>query len=381
MSAFDLSLVERDPDLAGLRLFLEPQLLADWLAEQGAQEGPAELTYLRYKPGTSVTAALTIAGEPAFAYAVAPGALPKIEKLLRRAPSGSVLAYDSRQRVLVARPRADRDLPGLRSMATEVETLAYKPQRRWVGLVGDDSAGPASSVVRCYRPSDAAAARERWPTAGGPVVVPEVRRFDRRCGTLRIERLPGRRLTSLSGPAQRDAWLRTGRMLGLWHRDAGPAPSRADLPDLGAVAAQIAWLLPDQRERVAQLVERLADGDATTDTGWCHGDFSADQVLIDDDGEPALLDWDRSGFAPRAADLASADLVGSGAEVDAAARQWEALLTGYTEIRPAPPALDQARARSYFLRAAEPFRHAEDEWPQCVRSRLDRVEELAWSTG
>lgn len=379
MSAFDLSLVERDPDLTGLRLLLEQQSLADWLAEHGVHEGPTELTYLRYKPGTSVTAALTIAGEPAFAYAVSPGALPKVEKLLRRAPSGSVLAYDWRRRVLVARPRADRDLPGLRSMATEVETLAYKPQRRWVGLVGD-AEGPASSVVRCYRPSDAAAARERWPMAGGPVVVPEVRRFDRRSGTLRIERLPGRRLTSLTGAAQRDAWLQTGRMLGLWHRDARTAPVRAEVPDLGAVAAQIAWLLPDQAERVAHLVERLADGDTSPDAGWCHGDFSADQVLIDDDGDPALLDWDRSGFAPRAADLASADLLGSGADADAAARHWEALLAGYTQIRPTPPALDQARAKSYFLRAPEPFRHAQHEWPQRVRSRLDRVEELAWST-
>lgn len=370
------SLLERDAELGGLGVLLDPQALRAWLGEHAVDSAQARTTYVRYKPGTSLTAGLEVAGGPAFGYAVAPHAAPKLDKLVSRAPVGSVLAHDPQRRLAVVRPVADRDLPGLRADSIgALRILAYKPQRRLVGVVRTPRG--ATSVLRCYRPPDMAAAVDRWPAPGGPIRVPAVRAVHPGLGTMLLDRLPGAPLPTLRGRAADDAWLRTGRMLGRWHVQAGPAARSMPSIDLNRVAAEVAWLLPDEADRAADLAARLSTRhEAEPDPVWCHGDFSGDQVLIDEEGEPALLDWDRSGSAPPASDLATADAAHADLAEQESTRRWQALLAGYTEVRAEPPRLKAARARAHLRRVAEPFRHADPQWPERVRRRLDLVEEM-----
>jgi hypothetical protein len=404
MSADDttaLSVFSRlDPDLPGAALLAGLPDLAPH--------------YLRYKPGTSLVAMLDTALGPAMAYATSPQAAPKLAKLAAHAPAGSILLHDSRARLLVALPVADRDLPGLRRrIGPGPRTFAYKPQRRWVGLPAD--AGPDSPVWRCYRRGDVERIRHRWPSdagvgdsptrhaatgAGttGTFRVPEIVRASPRHDVLRIARVDGTGLDELlaadadvdpaaspnpapsSDPtAPLDLVRRAGRALALWHRRPLPSLPADPGSDPDAAATLLARLLPDRAPRIQELATRLREAEArlqgssagrSPDLVWCHGDFSTDQVLVGTDGALWLMDWDRSGAGPRATDLASAEAAG----LPPAART--ALLEGYTSAADLPADLDLARARALFSRAADPFRRADPDWPTLVTTRLDAVQEL-----
>jgi hypothetical protein len=408
MSADDttaLSVFSRlDPDLPGAALLAGLPDLAPH--------------YLRYKPGTSLVAMLDTALGPAMAYATSPQAAPKLAKLAAHAPAGSILLHDSRARLLVALPVADRDLPGLRRrIGPGARTFAYKPQRRWVGLPAD--AGPDSPVWRCYRRGDLERIRHRWPSdaragdsptrhaatgarksvasaAGAGTTafrVPEIVRASPRHDVLRIARVDGTGLDELLaagdgadvGPAALnptaalDLVRRTGRALALWHRRPLPSLPADPGSDPDAAATLLARLLPDRAPQIQGLATRLREAEArlqgssagrSPDLVWCHGDFSTDQVLVGTDGALWLMDWDRSGAGPRATDLASAEAAG----LPPAART--ALLEGYTSAADLPADLDLARARALFSRAADPFRRADPDWPALVTTRLDAVQEL-----
>jgi hypothetical protein len=372
------ALADRDPDVPGLRLLMDGEQLGAWLADHGPFDKFREPfglvpNYLRYKPGTSLIAGFATTAGPVFGYAVSRDAEPKLGKLVRTAPPGSVLAHDRRLRLVLARPAADRDLPGLRTeLAAAAEPLAYKPQRRLVGGLPD-------RILRCYRPADAEGIISRWPSPGAvsSIRTPQVVEADRAAGWVLIDRLPGQRLDGLTGTDLRDGLTAAGAAIGRWHRQAPTVSRPADLPDLTATAEQLARLLPEQAARIAELAAAVGEPSGEVDHGSCHGDFSADQVLIE--GETAgisLLDWDRSGHGPLAADLANADAAGLEQITELGDDGWQALLTGYAAERELPAGLDRWRARARFARSIDPFRMAGREWPRAVRAHLDRVEEL-----
>ncbi|SDS03477.1 phosphotransferase [Microlunatus soli] len=352
-------IIDRDPALPGMAV-----LLAD-----------PRVDYLRYKPGTSLTVALRTADGPAFGYAVSEAAAVKLAKIVRKAPAGAVLRHDPERRVVIADPVADRDLPGVAEhRVRQAELLAYKPQRRWIAALDADR------IVRSYRSSDLPAAVGRWPRsdAGVPVRIPAVVGRDRRRGLMIIERLRGTRLDRLSGSAALDGWLAAGTALAGWHRSAVGRAVRADFPDPYPTAELLAVLVPGSADRFRRLAGQLAAATHTAETGWCHGDFSADQVLIDRrDHRPAILDWDRSGRRPLGYDLATADAAGTSESAPGLPEPaWQALLTGYTGIRDLPTRLHALRALAWFVRAAEPFRRADPHWPAAILARVDRSEEL-----
>jgi aminoglycoside phosphotransferase len=365
-------------------------------------------TYLRYKPGTSLVAMVETSSGPAMACVTSPQAAPKSDKLAAHAPAGSVLLHDPRARLLLALPVADRDLPGLRRrVGPGARTFAYKPQRRWVGL--PSGAADEDPVWRCYRRGDVERTRPRWPDVPGPggtarqpgaaqgpgaarggdgamFRIPAVVRTSSRHDILRTARVDGTGLDTLltQRPDDLEVVRRTGRALALWHRLPLPAHTAVPGSDPGAAAMLLSHLLPDHRPRIQELAARLratetarqarADRRAQADPGpdlvWSHGDFSTDQVLVDPEGALWLMDWDRSGAAPRGTDLASAEAAG----LSPAART--ALLEGYGSAADLPADLDLARARALFSRAADPFRRADPDWPARLATRLDTVQEL-----
>lgn len=364
-------LIDRDPALPGMAV-----LLSD-----------PRVDYLRYKPGTSLTVGLRTDQGPAFGYAVSESAAAKLDKIIGHAPPGAIRHHDRHSRLVLADPVADRDLPGIgRRGVREAEPLAYKPQRRWVAALD------AEQIARCYRRDELSLTAARWPGVVDPAAIriPAVVDLDRRAGLMAIERLRGGRLDRLADEAAQEGWFAAGRALGHWHRSTVRPDVRAELPDVLATAEQLAVLLPEFAGRFRAVAARLSAATVGAESGWCHGDFSADQLLIDRfDHRPAVLDWDRSGHGPVAFDLGTADAAGGvlstvtdGGAVEQQpglglpVRKWETLLAGYTEVRELPAGLDRVRALAWFVRAVEPFRRADPGWPTAVLARVDRAEEL-----
>jgi hypothetical protein len=394
------ALIARESALPALQILLDP----DALAACGMR-----LRYLRLKPGTSVVAGLETSVGPAFALATSPRAAVKLEKAAARAPEGSVLHHDRLLRLLIARPVADRRLPGLRALARRAPhppavrdapqggaagdrmpapaalTLAYKPLRRWVGRRREAEGTATGPVLRLYRRGGLGDVAARWPRPGTdvrpPLRTPRILAEHSRRALLETEVLPGTRLDLLVDAESRCEALRAaGRGLARWHRMPAPARAAVPLPDPRALAAQITALLPDEGERAEEIAERLmaerpgggaggSSGTGLEGAVWCHGDFSADQLLVGPDGL-ALLDWDRSGWGHPSRDLATADAAGLSAP------GWDALLTGYDEIAPVPEDLSTARAHARLARAAEPLRTGDPSWPRALRAALCGTEAL-----
>lgn len=395
------ALIAREHALPALRILLDPSALA--------ARGMI-VRYLRLKPGTSVVAGLETPVGPAFALATSPRSAVKLEKAVARAPADSVLHHDRTLRLLIARPGADRHLPGLRALAQKASdapaspdhpwdatpgrpapepaalTLAYKPQRRWVGRRRGEHGAATGPVLRVYRGGRLADFAARWPRphaeGGLPLRVPRILAEHPRRAMMETEVLPGTRLDLLADAGARCEALReAGIAIARLHRRPVPSRVAAPLPDPRELAAQITSLLPEEGQRAEEIAAQLTswlpardahDGPTATEPEtavWCHGDFSADQLLVGPDGL-ALLDWDRSGASHPSRDLATADAAGLSAP------GWEALLTGYDEVASVPKDLGMARAHAHFARAAEPLRTGDPSWPCALRAALAETEAL-----
>ena len=114
-----------------------------------------------------------------------------------------------------------------------------------------------------------------------------------------------------------------------------------------------------------------------------HGDFYADQILINSDNV-AIIDLDRAMRGDPAADLGNflahlerQALYGK-LSVSQISRMYEALQSGYQTISPEPIA---ARIKLYnaiglFRLTPEPFRNRELNWSEKIGIFLDRIEQI-----
>jgi aminoglycoside phosphotransferase len=340
------------------------------------------LTQLRYKPGTSCVAAIARPDGPAFGYAVSADARPKLDKLIRKAPPGTIIDHDRERNLIIARAGADRDLPALADPDAATasvlpgpppafRTLAYKPQRRWVALAS--RAGTVPVLLRAYRRSTVADAHARLAWFDRLTGTRRALGRDDRYAVIATRFEPGSSLAELieSGAATDAMLTGCGVALARLHDQPlvpGPAVRQADP---AATVALLGVLLPGQAPRAEALLDRLrAAVPPRVPPVPCHGDFSADQVIIPAAGSPpTLIDFDRSGLGDPAADLAGLSAAGLGpAAVDR-------VLAGYRTVRPVPAGLAWHRARALLLRAADPFRTAAPDWPERIPLLLDRIEE------
>ena len=398
-----------DPHVKGAAVLTDTDALAELLAT--TDETLLRRPYLRWKPGTSCVAALELASGPAYAAAFSAAAGGKLAKTVEQAPAGSVLLADHELGVLVARPAADRDLPALQDLngalariqahprstighspaepsdagpsdagpSDAVQTLAYKPFRRWVGTFSTgrtaDPPGDGRYVARAYRPEDLERARTNLSRARRRLgrLTPEPVGYSRRWGLMVQAWVPGEPLDQVlaAGRTPADTLPTVGRTLADLHqhrssrsvaRVAGASPDAivellgALDPDLGDCAAHLAARLESGRPEEGELV-------------FVHGDFSLDQVVLGPDG-PVFLDWDRAGTGVAAIDLASMRAAGLDAE------SWQLVLNGYGEVRPLPRDLDWYVAAAVLERAAEPFRAGHREWLSETDRRLADVQQL-----
>jgi len=323
-------------------------------------------SYLRYKPGTSVFAAVRVEGKPAQAVAYPVGAHDKLGRLVREAgAAGELIRADTDLGIAIVAASADRDLPGIREALRRhpnAEPLAYKPARRWVARCDE-----CGVIIKAHAPGRATAALEGHRALAPYLPTAELVRVGVD-GVIETRVVPG----SLAG-SDSDARA-AGRILAQLH--AAPAPAaehHADAPVAGALAA----VLPALSARERRVVEGIRDAlSAPTRLVPIHGDFSADQVLTGPAGT-FVVDLDRAGAGDPHVDLGSwaADEIARGVP---RGRAGAALREGYAAAGGAvlESALLAHTAAGVLRRAVEPFRRQEEDWPAECERMLGEAEAL-----
>ena len=298
-----------------------------------------------------------------------------------------------------ARTRLLRDLlpgrPDLR--AGPVGTLAYKPQRRYVGrLLGPD--GPLVLKVCAAKDYAATVATARALGSRGLLGIPRVLGCSDQHRVLAFEWLAGERLSDLvvqrgrtGGEPPRDAAALAGAALAALHAqpaDGLPRLARAEeARQLCARAAELAHTYPPLAERAAVLAHRLAARlrDAPTAEHAIHGDFYAKQVLLDG-RRVGIIDLDQAARGDPAFDLGRFIAhVGRAALRDRLPARHvvgvtRAFLEGYQAAtgRPAPERVGLYVAIALFLMLRDPFRYHEPGWPEQTAAILARAEAISF---
>lgn len=421
LSPADADLARRDRVLSGLPLLLDPDALADALRAAGWDEqiGSIELTYLRYKPATNCIAAYRVQSGPRtvsmYAKAYGTDAPMKLRKARSRSAECSVEAsgrlfledrgiavltfpQDEKLRVLsrlgdpVRRERLLARVFRGRPEAGdgEIETLAYKPERRYVGR---------------YLPSEGRAAvlkfygAEGYPVAATACRALESRerlRLAKKCGgskrhrVLAFEWLPGRTLREVlaSSAPPLDAVTAAGAAVAELHAQDGaklpPRRRETELAELCGLADTLGFLCPALAGRANSLTRRVAAGLAGPHSprSAIHGDLYDKQILLDGD-RVAIVDLDRAALGdPRSdlglfiAHLERDGLLGrlSPATIEVASGS---LLEGYQQVTGTRVTGLGAFVADGLLRLAHhPFRSHLPEWQDATERILVRVEEI-----
>ncbi len=384
------ALAERDAALPGLGLLLDPAALAAALGSSRV-----DLRHLRYKPGTSCTAAvLTDAGRWLRLRALTR------ERFADKGAAAAPLAPAPVAAMCIeaGSPADDRDVPGLRRLWP-----GRMRQKALAQLFGEGRLGTARLVPLSYRLGRRLVARLDHPDGAALLKVHTPGRFAQaQAGTVAaamlghapMERccarsfavvtrwLPGETLSAANGVA---GFAEAGSALASWHEGGPRLPfprSRAEeIAMFQRALENAAALMPEMDARLGALSRRLVEAMAGTpaDLGPIHGDFSADQVVVGPDGIH-LIDWDRAGTGDRAADLGSAlarldaDRITGRLSALAAHAAAEALLAGYAARRELPPAVEAQRLANLAGLVTEPFRRQAPDWPTEIASLAGELE-------
>ncbi len=418
LSPADADLAKRDESLAGLATLLDPDAFADALRVEWGNETveSAELVYLRYKPATNCVAAYRVrAGGstlPVYAKAHATDAGSKLWKARAldlgdpvRAPRRAFLEArgiaifafpeDAKLRALARLgdplrrrrlfDRVFRGRPGAGDGS--LHTLAYKPERRYVGRFR--AADGANALVKFYAPAG-------FPRAEASCRAFESRdvlRLAERCGDskrhhiLAFEWLPGRTLReSLADHEEVGAPERVGVALAELHAQKRgklrPQRTKAKIAKLRELGATVGFLCPSLANHVTSLSERIASRLAVSNRRHCaiHGDLYDKQILLDGD-RVAIVDVDQAAFGDARSDLGlfiahlERDGLAGGPSRSRIDAVTEALLSGYQEAAGTRvEGLEAYIAEGLLGLAHHPFRSHQPRWPEHTERILARAE-------
>ncbi|WP_296807414.1 aminoglycoside phosphotransferase family protein [Thiocapsa sp.] len=418
----DRALAARDIALPGLGFVLDSEAILAAVRMAWPDEGIASLEtiYVRYKPGTNCLAgylAHTPSGPLRFqakTFADARDAVHQARKGAK-AGMGAGICLIEEHRSLLRRFPVDRRLPALAALVdpdargllmsalaqeepelrtAELETLHYKPERRYVGKLSVD--GEARAIVKLYEERDFPNA---WRSAKAIRDFPASERLSvsRAMGRSKQQRII---LSRWIRGVPLNAWLRgptrepcpmqqVGAALAAFHRQApgALAPVMREQEAMAPLAAAraVGELEPRLAPPAQRLASRIASAllSAPLQHRCVHGDFSADQILLDAD-RVAIIDYDQAGAGDPAADLGSfiarlEDDCLAGRLASVRAEEIAAdLIQGYChECGCAPPARTDLYVAAGLLRLApEAFRRRECDWPERIEQTLLRVERL-----
>lgn len=423
LSLPDAALVQREPNLPGIATLLDPDafLAALQRALPHLDLRGGQITYVKYKPGTSLLAAyqVQVATGPLWLYAIA-YAEDEVEKVRKAAraqevrtaigPGGVVL--EALALVIYAFPN-DRKLTALHDLAVAPKQvrllqklapdtpslwhgqwidLRYKPERRYVVRVQSND---QQALLKFYTPADYANACRSAKVfrADGPLRIAARLGRSQTNQAMLLDWLPGQPL---------DVALQQGRVTGPAMKTVGEALARlhAQRPnglmhytgemeaDHARVAADaLAAICPELTGRAATLADRLTEQFRQLGFSTCaiHGDFSADQILLMADSSVAILDLDNAGNGDPMADLGAfaaqleLDVLIGLLPHECIDTALHHLQVGYRNA--ASYHFDPERLRTHttarLLRlAVEPFRQRTPDWHTLAAAILQRAEEL-----
>lgn len=415
------AIVDRDPALAGLATLLDPVAFGDTLrrALPGLVLGPAKVIYVKPATNYLICYRLTVNGKPLDIYAKtyppasAAGELEKARKHPGIAGPLGVgrLALDDIAAVVSVYPNDDKvkalslvaddrsRAQVLRELFPQQPTLwqgtlyplKHKPERRAVLRL--DCGGKPQAVIKLYTVrgyETARLANQHFTSHGALRLAPDLAHSDRH-QILAFGWLQGRLLSK----ATRDPSFAAGELkpvgaalAELHAQDADGLPLRTST-DVAAtlltVTDTLGVLVPAIAPRVHTLAQRLAARMA--ETARCnsslHGDFKAEQVLLD--GETAvILDLDEAKQGDPAADLGmfiahlERDVIRGQLTVERLDALKEGLLDGYAGAsgRPIPAHLNVYVAALLLRLVVKFFRHRTPDWPQRIEAAVARAEAL-----
>jgi len=416
----DSIVAQRDTRLQSLRLLLDDEAFCERLAQLCPESDirAAHGRYVRYKPHTSCLVAydVTVGDSQVGVYARchAEDQVVKITNVRQRAEVrgalGPGLLADTHACIAIFVHPNDYEIRSLRRMfdgehtphrlarilpahphlhETQLTTIRYKPERRYVGKL--ESPGGPAAVLRLYPERHFADIHEKsWAFHDS--------------GDLRVPRVVG---DSARYSALAHAWIDGQPLV---ERLSGDDDS---VPILGHVAHALAQLhqqhprlramyaASDYCRGVAGACEavRVLDEDLgkranellgmvrmqVLNRPWrsraVHGDFTADQVLVSGD-KVTVLDYDRAGYGDPGMDVGAfaAGLIALSLHghmpMERAVEAAGAFTSAYWR---ATHAEDLAGARAFtagalLMMAPEPFRYRKADWPKMVEALLDSAE-------
>ena len=387
-----------DPALPQLDRLLDGDEMRPVLARtlpDGVALGALAVSRVVYKPGEKLavhyqaevdgTAHDAVATSIAGVDLEASARLPRYRELAQRAgersPGAAPVTYDHEAATLVTWLPFDPRLPALAESGRELarrlgatdggepELLGYKPRSRAVLRSGGHvlkAYGRREQFAAALAGLMTASRRLPLPTADFAGALPELRLTAQRS----VGGRPPESAAAVAG--------RAGTLVAALQTSSLPAlpaaPPEALLEAATRKADLIAFVLPALRSRLDALVSRLRAGmPATPALVAAHGDFHADQLLVDGD-RITVIDFDEMCLADPALDLATfaADVVrGQGADLKGVYAVLDPLLDGYGRR---PAGLDWHLSAAILGRAAHPFHRQVPGWPERVEAMVAAAE-------
>jgi aminoglycoside phosphotransferase (APT) family kinase protein len=424
LSLADRQLVAREPAMPGLATLLDAEAFVVFLRTACPQVEirSGQPTYVRYKPRTNclVTYRLQLASAETLVYAIAHdvNAQAKLEKAERWRAVGSALGpgylvCKELALVIYSFPN-DRKLKALRRLAdpaarqrlfqhllpqwpelwaSNVIPLRYKPERRYVARL---QAHDRQALLKFYADHDYANAyvSARAFTSDQHLCIARPLGRSHRHQVQALQWLYGQPLEEALRAAQDEpiilhqvaralAALHSQKPMGLMHYTP-----QAEAATVQAAAAAVVAICPQGDTRTNDLARRLtAQFERSNVVMYAiHNDFSADQMLLLDDGRVGLLDLDNAGTGDPMADLGAfaaqlyQDALCGLLPLARADEVVNKLLHAYRLA--APHAWDVSRFHMHtaarLLRLApEPFRKREPDWVKSVKATLQLAEEIS----
>ena len=389
-----------DPALRTLDLFFDPDALSALFNR------PVRISHLRWKRATSAVARLHDDDGVRWLAMYSAEASVKLEKTFRRALSQDL---ELNRFILDDGTLASGPIPldprlhgalrpfrrhGLAVPSPGVRVLKYNPFRRVVLEVTTGDTRRLVCRASAAGPSTTRTMLSNLAEGGVPVLIPldpallppglpSGRQF---------EYLPWFGSGDLTTVPLRDAEPAAhaaGSALALLHRQSPIHQThawRAPAGRLRSLVEESAGLMPESRDRLERVRAELEGllrrpGRAAV----IHGDFSADQVLVDG-GDVRLIDFERCTYGAAASDLGSFAAVETLAADGADHRtvltlpRTAALLDGYGM---GPGTVNESEVLAwtafYLLnRLREPFRACAPDWRNQMEHRLGMIEEVLW---
>lgn len=404
LTSDDRELVSRDRSLPGLATLLDPEALGELLCDYLTAAGGVRVEYLRYKPGTSLTAGLlldtALGVVRAFAVAGSADFAAKLPKMagLHRSGLHRPLASDLSTHVVVSAMENDPALRGLRGgmrglrrglpeglAEGRLRVVRYRPLRRAVAVV--EVGGVPAGVARVVEPKSVEAHLRRVRTAvAEQLPVPRELGHSRRRGVIASSYVAG--TVSDNGVLDRETQELAGSVLADWHSRPGRRfrlPESDVLRTLRSTADLVGELVPDLAVDAAEVARSVSGRLSSRDPSQrrlVHGDFSVDQ-LVRTATHVAVLDLDRLRHDAPEWDVATwfaGEVLAGHAAPDADPEEVLApLLAAYRAAGGCDLRHDLRLyvAAALLLRAGEPFRLRQPSWGLRVAEIIRAVNGLA----